>query len=140
MLNTILIFIFCFFQDSIIHDIVINANPDYPPYSLLGLNKVWGESLNLKITNFIHSSVVNIPINDILSYFSSKNVEFSDNVPNLNVTIIWKSGKVLVVIFIIIIIISYLNIVLTPLLVIRQSAFFICAALYIFNTPCQNVL
>ncbi|XP_075219977.1 aaRS-interacting multifunctional protein 2 isoform X2 [Lycorma delicatula] len=79
-----------FSENGIIRDVVINVNPKYPPYSLLGVSKIWNELINLNISSYVHSTVVNVP-DDIMSYFASQKSDFTDNIPTLNVTLIWKN-------------------------------------------------
>lgn len=85
--------IFLFLQNGIICDVVINANPKYPPYTLLGVKQVWGDSLNLKISSYVHSSVVDLPNKEVVSRFPTQNSDCAADVPTLNVTLVWKNSK-----------------------------------------------
>jgi hypothetical protein len=83
---------FCF-QNGVIHDIVINASPQYPPYSLAALQRLWGDGLKLGVHCHTHSSILQLPENldSFLSAVSSESVE--DRLPLLNITLVWKDGK-----------------------------------------------
>lgn len=75
-------------EHGVIRDIVVNADPQKPPYSLLLINKLWPESLNLNIRCYTHSSVKERPTD--LDYFENIQVEDSDAV-ELKVTLVWKN-------------------------------------------------
>lgn len=77
------------FQDSVVQDIVINVNPNNPPYSLLGLSKLWTD-LPISVTIHTHSSIVTLPKE--LSKFQV--LEKIPRTPKfINVTLVWKNGK-----------------------------------------------
>lgn len=82
-----------FIQHGVIRDIVVNADPQKPPYSLLLINKLWPESLNLNIRCYTHSSVKERPTD--LDYFENIQVEDSDAV-ELKVTLVWKNGMFII--------------------------------------------
>nr|CAD7457345.1 unnamed protein product [Timema tahoe] len=75
-------------QNGLIHDIVINASPKHPPYSILALYQLWGETLKLNISCHVHSTVPNVP--EHLLSFRPTNCTASKNSPLLNITIVWK--------------------------------------------------
>nr|CAD7579011.1 unnamed protein product [Timema californicum] len=75
-------------QNGLIHDIVINASPKHPPYSILALYHLWGETLKLNISCHIHSTVHDVP--EHLLSFRPTNSAASKNSPLLNITIVWK--------------------------------------------------
>lgn len=69
------------------------ASPDWPPYSLLAVNNLWGGILRLRITCHIHSSVSYLPSH--LAEFNSLNNTVA---PNLSLRLIWKQSKFYIVI------------------------------------------
>lgn len=75
-------------ENGVVRDIVVNANPENPPYSLLLINKLWPESLNLNVNCYTHSSVKERPTN--LGYFENIQAENPDAV-ELKVTLVWKN-------------------------------------------------
>ncbi|KAJ9598491.1 hypothetical protein L9F63_010811 [Diploptera punctata] len=77
-------------QNGVIHDIVINASPKYPPYSLAALRRLWGDGLKLGIKCYFHSSMLELPdyLKDFVSLVSNDIKD--DKLPLLNVTLVWK--------------------------------------------------
>ncbi|XP_021921919.1 probable aminoacyl tRNA synthase complex-interacting multifunctional protein 2 isoform X2 [Zootermopsis nevadensis] len=77
-------------QNGVIHDIVINASPKYPPYSLVALRRLWGDSLKLGVRCHIHSSVLQLPTNleNFLSVISDDCDQERSSL--LNITLVWK--------------------------------------------------
>ncbi|XP_026282620.1 aminoacyl tRNA synthase complex-interacting multifunctional protein 2 isoform X2 [Frankliniella occidentalis] len=65
-------------------DIVVYASPKNPPYSLLGLARVWRASCPIQISNHTHSSVKEAP-SAALTF-----VNEVTGVPNLKIILIWK--------------------------------------------------
>ncbi|KAK3922467.1 putative aminoacyl tRNA synthase complex-interacting multifunctional protein 2 [Frankliniella fusca] len=65
-------------------DIVLNANPAYPPFSVLGLVRVWHASCPIQLSNHTHSSVKEGPSS---AHTFVNNVT---GVPKLKITLIWK--------------------------------------------------
>lgn len=66
-------------------DIVVYASPEFPPYSILGLARLWGASCPLELTNHTHSSVKEAP---------SCAGSFCNSVsgtPHLRITLVWKN-------------------------------------------------
>ena len=76
-----------------VHDIVINSSPKYPPYSLAALRRLWGDGLKLGIKCHIHSTVISLPEN--VGHFVStvSNEKNEGKRPLLNVTLVWKDGN-----------------------------------------------
>lgn len=77
-------------QNGVIHDIVINASPQYPPYSLAALQRLWGDGLKLGVHWHTHSSILQLPKNldSFLSVISSYSTH--ERSPLLNITLVWK--------------------------------------------------
>jgi hypothetical protein len=77
----------------VIHDIVINSSPKYPPYSLAALQRLWGDSLKLGVHCHIHSSILQLPAN--IENFLSVICDDSDEERSslLNITLVWKDGN-----------------------------------------------
>ncbi|PSN39773.1 hypothetical protein C0J52_15321 [Blattella germanica] len=77
-------------QNGVVHDIVINASPKHPPYSLAALKRLWGDGLKLGVQCHVHSSVVELPkeLQDFNSVVCSGGS--GDKVPLLNITLVWK--------------------------------------------------
>ncbi|KAI4500306.1 hypothetical protein M0802_004723 [Mischocyttarus mexicanus] len=73
----------CHKSEPIIVDLIVNANPNKPPYSILALTKVWNDT-NIKLQSYVHSSIIgNVPELNICDTKSTK--------PNLiNLSLIWK--------------------------------------------------
>jgi hypothetical protein len=80
------------FQNGVIHDIVINASPKYPPYCLEALRRLWSDGLKLRVRCHVHSSILELPKNldKFLSLVSDSDQERS---PLLNITLVWKDGN-----------------------------------------------
>uniref|UniRef100_A0A1B6M7B0 AIMP2 thioredoxin-like domain-containing protein n=1 Tax=Graphocephala atropunctata TaxID=36148 RepID=A0A1B6M7B0_9HEMI len=71
--------------DGVIKEVVLHANPDSPPYSLLAVNLLWPEVLRLQVTCHSHSSVQTLSPH--LAAFSA--LAATPN-PNLQMRLIWK--------------------------------------------------
>lgn len=76
-------------------DIVINANPENVPYSLVAIKKLWQNRLNISIRVCTHSSIVvlsaaALAFNEVLQRLAT-NVDEVSSLPNLNVLLIWKN-------------------------------------------------
>lgn len=73
-----------------IEEVVLNVNPKNIPYSLIALQTIWQNRLNLQVNCHTHSSIPNLP--EPNQYFSRQlNKRTSNpNLPTLNVTLIWK--------------------------------------------------
>ncbi|XP_014245508.1 aminoacyl tRNA synthase complex-interacting multifunctional protein 2 [Cimex lectularius] len=72
-----------------IHDIVLNVNPLYPPYSLLGLTKLWDWFACVNYTWHVHSSVRTLPEN--AKSFQDKLTGENSKESPLNITFVWKN-------------------------------------------------
>ncbi|KAJ3642721.1 hypothetical protein Zmor_025479 [Zophobas morio] len=71
-------------------DIIINASPTNPPYSLELIQKLWKNYIFLSVKTYTHSSLTTLTENateltKILEAFSAET-----NVPKVNVKLIWK--------------------------------------------------
>ncbi|XKL68077.1 hypothetical protein PGB90_003568 [Kerria lacca] len=66
-------------------DLVINADPKYPPFGLLWLQKLWNLPLNISI--HVHSSVPSLP--EHLVVFNRLKVDDSNNM--YCITFVWKT-------------------------------------------------
>ncbi|KAK2580564.1 hypothetical protein KPH14_007690 [Odynerus spinipes] len=63
-------------------DLIINANPNKPPYSIIALQKVWNDT-SIKLQSYVHSSVIgNVPEIYICDTHPKPNV--------VNLSLIWK--------------------------------------------------
>lgn len=82
-----------YFQNGVIHDIVINASPKYPPYFLAALRRLWGDSLKLGVHCHIHSSILQLPtdLENFLSVISDNSDQERSSL--LNITLVWKDGN-----------------------------------------------
>ncbi|CAO1406624.1 unnamed protein product [Diamesa tonsa] len=73
-----------------INDVVINANPQSVPYSVLAFKNLWQGRLNVDAQVFVHSSVAEItPEAKEFNEKLTKSTEAS-NLPSLKVIMIWK--------------------------------------------------
>lgn len=78
--------------DDPLHDIVINSQPTFIPYSLLILKNAWKDTFNIDVKVFAHSSISNIS-NEALE-FQKKLCAPSDNDPakrGIKITLIWTN-------------------------------------------------
>lgn len=73
-----------------LQDIVIHVNPANIPYSLLGLQSLWANRLNLCIECYTHSSIVKLPVQNREFVECANSFKSNSNVPTLKVTVIWK--------------------------------------------------
>lgn len=74
-------------------DVVINASPDFPPYSLRILQQLWKDKLNLKVQTHLHSSVARVSEGVALLAEELEKFETRGKLPVLNVRLIWKDGE-----------------------------------------------
>ncbi|XP_065199492.1 probable aminoacyl tRNA synthase complex-interacting multifunctional protein 2 [Planococcus citri] len=74
-------------SDVAAHGIVINADPNYPPYCLLGLNKIW-KDLPVSISVHTHSSVETLPKS--VETFQLLQKSNSESKSKVNITLVWK--------------------------------------------------
>ncbi|RZF35526.1 hypothetical protein LSTR_LSTR010217 [Laodelphax striatellus] len=79
-----------FEQGGVIYDIVINANPNHPPYSLLAINTLWGNKLKMRVTTHFHSTISTIDKVDELFQVLQDNNNNGCNSSSLNITLVWK--------------------------------------------------
>lgn len=79
-----------YFQVKNLQDIVIHVSPANIPYSLLGLQSLWANRLNLCIECYTHSSIVQLPVQNRAFVERAHSFKSNSNVPTLKVSIIWK--------------------------------------------------
>ena len=82
------------FQDdnSKVLDLVIHADPHYPPYSAFVLLKLIAFRYKVNVTTHIHSSVSNVPEN--FNLIVNRPINFCSTGSKLNLMLIWKKvGK-----------------------------------------------
>lgn len=77
-----------------VQEVIVNVNPDYVPYSILGIKKLWTDRLAIDVTFYTHSSITNLPENakKFEENFKSS-AKSKANLPFLKITLIWKNGK-----------------------------------------------
>ncbi|XP_049290866.1 probable aminoacyl tRNA synthase complex-interacting multifunctional protein 2 isoform X1 [Anopheles funestus] len=75
-----------------LQDFVVNASPEYVPYSLLALKNLWKDRLNLHVECFTHSTVPKLS-DEALNFQNSitNNASTGSNLPQIKVTLIWKN-------------------------------------------------
>lgn len=73
-----------------LQDVIVNVHPKNIPFSLLALQKIWQNRLNLIVKCYTHSSVTALP--DQNQYFAKQLTKLTPNcdLPALNVSLIWK--------------------------------------------------
>lgn len=81
------------FQGDVIHDLVVSADPDSPPLSLLVLYKVASEMFKVFATSYVHSSVVGMPQN-LREVFQNGGCTNRDE-NEVAFTLLWKKSKYL---------------------------------------------
>lgn len=69
---------------------MIHVNPVNIPYSLLGLQKLWTDRLNLVIECYTHSSVPELPQQNQAFVARVNAFKPTPDAPSLNVSLIWK--------------------------------------------------
>lgn len=78
--------------DDPLHDIVINSQPTFIPYSLLALKNAWKGTFNIDVKVFAHSSVSNVSKEAL--EFQKKLCASSENDPakrGIKITLIWTN-------------------------------------------------
>uniref|UniRef100_A0A182WLT8 AIMP2 thioredoxin-like domain-containing protein n=1 Tax=Anopheles minimus TaxID=112268 RepID=A0A182WLT8_9DIPT len=77
---------------SYLQDFVVNASPDYVPYSLLALKNLWKNRLNLHVECFTHSTVPKLS-DEALNFQNAitNSGSTASNLPQIKVTLIWKN-------------------------------------------------
>ncbi|CAH1170434.1 unnamed protein product [Phaedon cochleariae] len=73
-------------------DLVININPLNPPYSLEIIQKQLQDSVNLKFSAHLHSSVFSLPEDAINLQSRLVNANLKEGVPTVHLRLIWKNG------------------------------------------------
>lgn len=74
-------------SDTATHGIVINADPNNPPYCLLGLNKIW-KDLPVHVSVHVHSSIITLP--EQVKTFEKLQQLNSQTKSKVNITLVWK--------------------------------------------------
>ena len=94
LLPSHLLFLFLFYtQLTCLQDFVVNASPEYVPYSLLALKNLWKDRLNLQVECFTHSTVPKLS-EEALAFQNAVTASgtAAANLPRIKVTLIWKNG------------------------------------------------
>ncbi|XP_039292671.1 aminoacyl tRNA synthase complex-interacting multifunctional protein 2 [Nilaparvata lugens] len=79
-----------FEEGGVIYDVVINANPKHPPYSLLAINKLWGDKLKVRVNSHVHSTIATFPkVNELFQVLHDNNNNGCSQ-SSLNITLVWK--------------------------------------------------
>lgn len=86
--------IFSVIQISLLSEVVVHANPQNIPYSLLAIRNIWQNRLYLEIECHSHSTVAKLPkqaiaFQDVVHAGNTNN----SNLPKLKVTLIWNDSK-----------------------------------------------
>ncbi|XP_055529356.1 probable aminoacyl tRNA synthase complex-interacting multifunctional protein 2 isoform X2 [Wyeomyia smithii] len=77
---------------SFLQDFVVNASPEYIPYGLLALKKLWINRLNLHVGCFTHSTISKLSEEAISFQNNITSLKpLDDKLPSINVTLIWKN-------------------------------------------------
>lgn len=73
-------------------DVVVNINPNNPPYSLIILQKSLQDIVTLRVITHLHSTVSGLP--EITKNVEKTLVDFKakPNVPEIYLRLIWKNG------------------------------------------------
>lgn len=74
-------------------DIVVNVNPNNPPYSVAIIQKLLQDVVALKFTSHVHSTVSTLPDNTIKLQNDLINFKQKENVPEVHIRLIWKNSK-----------------------------------------------
>lgn len=83
-------------QTKHLQDVVINANPNNVPHSLLTLQKLWKNRLNLVVKCYTHSTIGQLaPSAQQFIQLIESSVNVSASVPTLNVALIWKDVPII---------------------------------------------
>jgi len=69
-----------------VHDIVVNANPSSPPFSLLALQKAWSSLVDVNISCHVHSSAKGAP----QGWPGSLDTKTEGSAQQINVRLVWK--------------------------------------------------
>uniref|UniRef100_A0A182Q9I0 AIMP2 thioredoxin-like domain-containing protein n=1 Tax=Anopheles farauti TaxID=69004 RepID=A0A182Q9I0_9DIPT len=75
-----------------LQDFVVNASPEFVPYSLLALKNLWKDRLNLHVECFTHSTVPKLS-EEALNFQNviTQSGTTATNLPQIKVTLIWKN-------------------------------------------------
>lgn len=69
---------------------MIHVNPANVPFSLLGLQTLWTDRLNLAVAFFTHSSVKELPAQNKAFEKRLTSTKLDEKIPTLNLSLIWK--------------------------------------------------
>ncbi|CAH1112542.1 unnamed protein product [Psylliodes chrysocephalus] len=75
-------------------DLVVNANPTHPPFSLEILQKLLQDSINFNVTCYLHSSVSKLTDNAQKLEQSLLSHKEKSGIPKINIRLIWKNVSV----------------------------------------------
>lgn len=78
-------------ENNLPENIVVNANPSSPPYSLEIVQRLLQNQIGLLVTSHLHSSVVSLPEPTIRLKDALENFKPKHGVPVINIKIIWKN-------------------------------------------------
>lgn len=81
---------FSYLQEKYLKDLVIHVNPVNVPYSLLGLQTLWVNRLNLVVECYTHSSIKELPALNQAFVKRISGFKAIASIPTLNVALIWK--------------------------------------------------
>ncbi|XP_031640616.1 probable aminoacyl tRNA synthase complex-interacting multifunctional protein 2 isoform X2 [Contarinia nasturtii] len=77
-------------DEKYLQDIVVHVNPANVPYSLLGLQTLWTNRLNLVIECYTHSSIAELPVENQAFVKRVGSFKANATAPTLNLSLIWK--------------------------------------------------
>jgi len=77
-------------ESSNLRDIVINANPNNVPFSLVVLKKLWTNRISLNFQFYTHSTVSNLP-QPAVNFQNTCAAHQPTSTTNLNISLIWKN-------------------------------------------------
>jgi len=77
-------------ESSNLRDIVINANPNNVPFSLVVLKKLWTNRISLTLQFYTHSTVSNLP-QAAINFQNTCTAQQPTSSINLNISLIWKN-------------------------------------------------
>lgn len=84
-------FLNSFFKGDVIHDVVVSADPDKPPLSLLVLYRLACEKFKVFGSSYTHSSVISVSPKLRQVFQNGGSVE-RDNC-EISLTLVWKKGN-----------------------------------------------
>lgn len=72
-------------------NIIINASPTHPPYSLLLVQKLWKSYFNLQVTSHLHSTVSSLPEKAAALMQALQKCQAESSRPTIELKLIWKN-------------------------------------------------